>query len=391
MKITWQSPSSKTGKPAGRTRLGILGSMALAVYMTGSGLAPVHAEALGPLSDKERAFNAFKLRYGAALINLFQALPDHPNNGDDLLYANRLNSYTKGLPHDANGLVDATAYEALLKALNSGENTDFEAIPMGVGDVKLRNPLAAYTYFMEGKDSHTYTMPAAPAFNSAWQAAEATEVLWQAVTRDVPFAVYETDPLIKKASRDLSAMSDFRGPTEAGRVTPSTLFRGVGPGETIGPYISQFLLLPIPYGATKLEQKFNVPVEGNDHLTNYGEWLHIQNGGKPTGITSVEFDSEPRYLYNGRAIAQYVLKDFINQSYLGAARILSGFGADAYDPNDPYGNSASQARGPLFGTNHAIDLLSRVAMGSQNVAWYQKCWCIVARGRKSSTAGYINT
>lgn len=389
MKKKSQLTSNQIIAPIHRRKLGLIGGLALAVCLAGSSVGPVQADAIGPLNDKERALNAFKLRYGAAIINLFQPLPDHPNNGDDLLYANRLNSYTKGLPHDANGLVDPAAYDALLKALGSGENDDFEAIPMGVGEVKLRNPHAAYTYFMEGKDSHTYTMPAAPAFDSAWQAAEATEVLWQAVTRDVPFANYATDSLIKSATKDLSRMSDYRGPSENGKVTPATLFRGVGPGETVGPYISQFLLLPIPYGATTVEQKFNVPVAGNDHLTDYAEWLHIQNGGKPTGITKVVFDNEPRYLYNGRAMAQYVLKDFINMAYLNAARIMSGFGSKAYDANDPYANSASQARGPLFGTNHAIDLLSRVAMGSQNVAWYQK-WLVHRRARPEVFYGRVH-
>ena len=370
MQDTWQSPSSQIKHPTHIRRRKLMSGIALAVYMAGACLSTVQAEAIGPQSDKERAFDAFKLRYGAAVKNLLQPLPAHPNNGDDQFYANRLNSYTKGLPHDANGLVISSAYEALLAALQSGKNGDFELIPMGVNNGnKLRNPQASYSYFLEGKDSHTYTMPAAPSFNSAWQAAEATEVMWQALTRDVPFSDYETDPMIKQAADDLSGMSDFRGPTEAGKVTATSLFRGVGQRETVGPYISQFLLQSIPFGATRVEQKYRVPGEGNDHLTDYAEWLHIQNGGKPTGKTSVQFLAEPRYLYNGRALAQYVLQDFINQAYLGAARIIGGYGSKALAAGNPYSSSVTQASGPLFGTNHVIDLLSRVSMGSQNVAW----------------------
>lgn len=360
-----------------------------AIIFLAASPTPAYADAIGPLTDGERALKAFQLRRNAALRNLLQPLSDHPNNGDEYTYPNKINSFTKGLPHNDLGEVDLTAYSELIQALSSGDPADFEAITMGEGGFLLRNPQAAYTYFMEGKDSHSYTMPAAPAFDSAYQAAEAIEVLWQAITRDIPFSDYKNSPLIKRAARDMSRFSDFPGPKENGKVTSQTLFRGIGPGETVGPYISQFLLKPIPYGATTIEQKYNVPVAGNDHLTNYDEWLHIQNGGKPTNITTVEFDQTPRYLYNGRALAQYVLKDFVNQGYLGTARILSQYGSEVYDTSDPYANSNSQARSPLFGINHAIDWLSRVAMGSQNVAWYQK-WLVHRRARPEVFFGRVH-
>lgn len=353
----------------------------LLVFGLGLSALQVQAEEIGPLNARQRAAEAYKLRVATAVQNLIQPLPAHPDNQDEARYANQLNSYTKGLPHDANGLVDPAAYAALLHALRTGENADFEAIPMGIGQVKFRNPLAAYSYFMEGKDSHSYTMPAAPAFSSAWQASEAIEVMWQALTRDVPFIHYDSDGLIRDAAADLARFSDFRGPKDsAGKVTAGTLFRGVGAGETVGPYISQFLLKPIPYGATTIEQKYEVPVAGNDHLTNFSEWLRIQNGGKPTGITKVVYENEPRYLYNGRALAQYVLKDFINMAYMNAAQIMRSFKGDVYSATNPYRNSLTQTSGPLFDNNHAVDFLSRVSMGSQNVAWFQK-WLVHRRAR----------
>lgn len=363
----------------------VLGTL---VLLTGS-MQTVNAEAIGPLTAQERAVQAMQLRKNAAQDNFVEPLPDHPENGDEAALDGLINSYTKGLPHDANGVVDPVAYEALINALKSGKQEDFEVIPMGLGELGLRNPQAAYTYLMEGKDPAAYTMPAAPAFDSAYQAAEAIEVMWQALTRDVSYSEYATDKLIQQAADDMSRFSDFRGPKDSDEVTPGTLFRGVGPGETVGPYISQFLLQPIPYGATTIEQKYNVPVAGNDHLTDYDEWLRIQNGGKPSGITTVKFEKKPRYLYNGRAMAQYVLKDFVNQAYLGAARIIRGYGSAAYDTSDPYKGSLTQARSPLFGNNHVVDWLSRVAMGSQNVAWYQK-WLVHRRARPEVFFGRVH-
>ena len=166
------------------------------------------AQPIGPVSDTERAQQAYQFRVDAALRNYQAPLPEHPDNGDDAAYANKINSYTKGLPHDDDGIVDPIAYQQLIDALSSGKPSDFENITMGEGGFLLRNPQAAYTFFMEGKDINSCTMPAAPAFSSAWQASDAAEVMWQALTRDVPFVEYDTNNLIKTAAKDLSKMSE---------------------------------------------------------------------------------------------------------------------------------------------------------------------------------------
>jgi len=351
-----------------------------------------NAEAIGPLTPEERATAAFNLRMQAAETNLNEPSLPHPRNTDEVVYPNQINSYTKGLPHDENGIVDPDAYQSLIDALESGDPTDFDAIIMSPqNQLGLRNPQAAYSYFMEGKDSHSYTMPAAPEFSSAWQASDAIEVMWQAITRDVPFINYDTDPLIASAVADMNNMTDYRGPTDAvtNEVTPQTLFRGIGQNETVGPYISQFLLLPIPYGATTVEQLYDIPESDyriNNFLTDYNEWLAIQNGARATKQQS---RLKPRYLYNGRALAQFVLKDFVYQAYLGATRIIRGYGSSAYDPNDPYKGKSAEARSPLFGNNHALDFIGRVAMGSQNVAWFQK-WLVHRRARPEVFFGRVH-
>lgn len=344
--------------------------------------------AIGPTGPLERAFKAFQVRNQAAQDNLRQPLAPHPENGDESRYANKLNSYTKGLPHDDLGIVDATAYQALIKALKSGKDADFEAIPRGVTNgAKQRNPQAAYTYYLEGRDPHSFSMSVAPAFNSAWQASEAVEVMWQALTRDVPFVDYETSPLIAEAVADLSTFSDFRGSRDAGLVTANTLFRGIGVGETTGPYISQFLLQPIPTGGIRIEQVYRVPVPGNDHLTQYSAWLNIQRGGSPS--TSSVFENSPRYLYSGRAMAEYVLRDYIDQPYSNAALILNGYGNAAMSDSNPFKTSATQANGPLFSLNHALDMLARVSMSSQSVAWFQK-WLVHRRARPEVFFGRVH-
>lgn len=376
----------------------LCGATAVVAFTTITmGSTAVYAEAIGPLTPEQRALEAYNLRINAADQNLSDPIPAHPHNDDEAVYADKINSYTKGLPHNADGIVDPVAYQSLIDALSSGDPADFDNIIMGVGPnnggLGLRNPQAAYSYFIEGKDPQSFTMPAAPAFDSAWQASEAIEVMWQAITRDVPFSDYDSDPLIAAAADDMSKMKDFRGPTQGNgngkKVTTQTLFRGIGQGETVGPYISQFLLKPIPYGATTVEQLYDIPEADhvkNNFLADYQEWLAIQNGEKST---KKQQNLQPRYLYSGRALGQYVLKDFVYQAYLGATRIIRGYGSAAYDPNDPYKGSPSEARSPLFGNNHAADFIGRVAMGSQNVAWFQK-WLVHRRARPEVFFGRVH-
>lgn len=356
-------------------------TLAFSAVFASAVFGPLSADVIGPQKAHQRANEAYRIRHEAALRNLNTPLPSHPDNRDELRYPDRINSYTKGLPHDANGVVLPYAYNSLYRALSTGRNSDFEAIPLGApGGNRFRNPQSAYAYLLEGVDSHAFTMPAAPEFSSAWQAAEAAEVLWQALTRDVPFDQYGSDPLIAQAIADMNRYSDYRGPRAGGGVTANNLFRGVGVGETVGPYISQFLLLQVPAGAHRIDQKYNVPVAGNDHLTLWNEWLRIQNGNRPSGVTTELTDPTPRYLRNGRDLGRYVFRDYINQGYLNAALILNSFGAGAISESNPYNASATQAEGPLFGVNHALDVLSRVGMSSQHVAWYQK-WLVHRRAR----------
>lgn len=336
------------------------------------GVSFAYAE-IGPYTQQQRTIKSTKIRIDAAANNyIVQHLP-HPDNGDEARYLSRMNSYTKGLPHDALGVVSPSAYAALIKALKSGLNADFEAIPTGVvNGSKQRNPQAAYTFFLEGQDPWSFSMPAAPTFTSAQQASESIEVLWQALTRDVNFSQYANNALIQQAAADLSRFSDFRGPKTAGQVTTGNLFRGITPGELNGPYLSQFLWRPVPFGAMTLTQRYTVPVANNDHLSNYNEWLAVQNGASPSGITTLVIDPSTRFLRNNRDLAQYVLRDFNSQPYQNAALIINGFGSGVYADSNPLNTSRTQGREPMWGINHTLDMVSRVAVMSQSLAWYQK-------------------
>jgi hypothetical protein len=371
--------------PANRRRfLSYLGA-APALTAFGAGLlsSPRALADTGPLDPSQRRHRAFVIRRDAAIYQ--RDLPAVPlvSNGDEAAYANRIASFTKGLPHNDSGEVDLNAYNAYLQALNSGNWADFEAIPLG-GAAKLSNPQGAYCYALEGADAAALASPAPPAFSSAQAAAEMVEDYWQALTRDIPFSQYGTDPAIAQAAADLSELSDYRGPRQNGQVTPDVIFRGSTPGDLTGPYLSQFLLKPVPMGAASMPQLYRTAVAGDDYWTSYADWLKGQRGGA-TG--SNNFDSTPRYIRNNRDLALYLLVDWSGQANVMAALILNSLGAAAQAASNPYLHSATQVGNITFGG--PFDLVPRVPNPANRACWVQK-WLVHRRVRPEAFGGRIH-
>lgn len=156
---------------------------------------------IGPTTGRQRRQDAFQVRLDAAIFQRDLPLPGHPCNGDEDLYPNKIGNFSKALPHNQLGEVDLNAYKAYLRALSTGNPDDFEMIPLR-GGAKLANPQSAYAYELAGPDSHHLSIPPAPAFSSAWNASEMAELYWLALTRDVPFAEYDTNPLTLAAASE---------------------------------------------------------------------------------------------------------------------------------------------------------------------------------------------
>lgn len=375
------------GRVVGVTALSMVGLPVVAgkkgeTAVTGSG-----PEAAPPGSTSlRRREEAYQIRLKAAVFEKEQALALHPDNGDEKLFENKIGNYSKGLPHNEVGEVDLNAYGQLVTALSTADPVDFEAIPM-IGALKLADPQAAYCFEMEGADSHRLGILPPPAFSSAWAAGEMVELYWRALLRDVPFIKYSSHPLAAQAAADLSALSDFRGPKSDGAVTRETLFRGNTPGDLSGPFISQFLLRDIPYGAMTIVQRYRTTLAGDDHLSDYAAWLKIQNGMPPT--TANRFDPTPRYLRSGRDLGEYVHRDFTYQAFLNACLILLSFGRAALDTTSPYVASAIQDGFVTFGSPHVLDLVARVTSAGLRAAWCQK-WLVHRRLRPEMFAARVH-
>jgi hypothetical protein len=335
------------------------------------------------LRGNRRRDRAFEIRNQAALTQRNAAWPEQLANGDEARYADRIASFTKSLPHDRLGHVQTAAYDALVKATASGEEDDFENVPLG-GSARLADPQAAFAYSLTGSDSQQFTLPLPPRFDSEEQAGEMVEMYWHALLRDVSFSEYATHPLAATAAEDLSRFKQFRGPNGEA-LKPTQLFRGPTPGDRMGPYISQFLLKDVPYGARRRDQRIRTAVPGDDYMLTYREWLAIQNGGA-AGVNRT--DQTQRYIINGRDLGEYVHWDFTYQAFLDAALTIIGSRV-ALDSRNPYRTSVTQAGFGTFGGPHVLDLVAHVAGCALKVAWFQK-WVVHRRLRPEEFGGRVH-
>jgi hypothetical protein len=391
----------------GLSRRGFLGGMSglTAALAAGTlGFEPLiglggRAEAaeVGPLIGNPRLTAAADLRQAAIQRMVNGGIPAfHPCNGDEDNVLHRLGSYTKGLPHDSSGDILEEDYALLLGALSSGVPSDFEQIPLG-GTRKLVNPQSGLAFETEGFDPHQFLLPNAPAFSSAEEAAEAVELYWMALLRDVNFTDYEGSSLAQAAAQELSTLVDFKGPKSGGQVTSQTLFRDDLPGATTGPYISQFLIRPVPFGAESISRRIRTFVSGTDRMVTFANWLEVQNGNVPE---QDQLDPTRRYIRNGRDLAAWVHVDVLFQAYFDACLILAtppdptdtvtggGIGAPL-NPGNPYLASATQEGFGTWGPPAIKTLLCEVATRALKAVWFQK-WFVHRRLRPESFGSSVH-
>src|SRR5262249_61505155 len=134
-------------------------------------------------------------------------------------------------------------------------------------------PQPTFPSAVVGPASAATSLAPPPTFSSALMATEMGEVYWLALTRDVPFRDYETDALVAAAVADMNAFTEPLTSGTGTKWTPATVFRGETSGDLVGPYLSQFLWLDIPYGIKTIGHRYTVPTPGQSFLTNPPEWL----------------------------------------------------------------------------------------------------------------------
>ena len=346
------------------------------------------AVTVGPLNPTQRRDRAFQIRSDQATANRNAAPTSvQPTNGDEEQLANKIGSYSKGLPHDANtGEVNINAFNTLDFALRTGTPAAFNAITLG-GPRKQVNPQAGLAFEMEGGDGQAFRIPAAPKFDSREEAAEISENYWMALLRDVPFAQYPTNQIAIDAAADLTRYgADAKVPKDAsGNVTPQLLFRGLTPGDRVGPYLAQFFYKPIPFGVNAIEQRIRHPLPNVNFVTDWTTFINVQNGANTGGLT---FENTLRYMRSGRGIGEFVHVDVLFQAYFMSFLILASLGAPL-DPGNPYNGNPTQIGFGTFGPPHIATILCEVSTRALHATWWQK-WFAHKRLRPEAFAGAIH-
>lgn len=379
-------------------------------------LAPV---AQAQVTGTAQADRNQQVRIDAASFQRSQPLPIHTDNGDEALYPTRFASYSKGLPHNSLGEPDLTQYSQLLQALLTGNPADFEAIVLG-GARQFVNPQAGFSLVLEGASPQAITLRPAPTFTSAETAGEMEELYWMSLLRDVRFNEYGTTATVSQAASRLSQLREYRGARASnGLVTPETLFRSDLPGANQGPFVSQFLIKQVPYGGGPQEAPFSEPTghqlidpriltrpDGDDRVTQYNEWLNIQNGALPTPqTTSVsDYPQGRTFIRNGRQLAEFVRLDYPIQASLNAALLMARQGdfrpdgrydvdpsssPRANDPNNPYRSYAKQEPFVTFGNSEAQTVTALVTNTALRSQWFQK-WAVHRRLRPEEYGGRVH-
>ena len=288
---------------------------------------------------------------------------------------------------------------------------------------------AGLAYDLEGPDAQAVTMPPPPSLDSQELIAEMGEVYWQALCRDVPFADWDTDLTVDAARNSLKRLWWFRrdrtlslnGATDklpeslarrrilsedgSDPVPMETLFRGVTPGEQQGPYLSQFLLIGntgvnrndpahdlsdgrISYGALRTDQRVRVATPNQDYLTEWDEWLDVQNGADTRGRET--YAAGYRFIATPRDLATYVHYDALYEAYLNACLILLGLGAP-FDPGLPfhYQDHIDKQQGfAQFGGPHILTLVTEVSTRALKAVRYQK-FNVHRRLRPEAVGGWM--
>jgi hypothetical protein len=337
-----------------------------------------------PFDYRRFVDKAYRVRLEAAALQRNIPTPPHPTNGDEERYPNKIGSDSRGLPHNQLGEVKLEAYNSLTKALTTQNPNDYENIILG-GTRKLVNPQGPLAISLEGINAAQIAVPPPPDLASADRAAEAVELYWQALLRDVPLSKLQNNtdnPKVLAAVEDLNRLSVFRGPKQNGRVTPQTLFRGsvnyVGsgsstryvtpPGVLDGPYLSQFLLLTIPWGTQSVSPLIRTALPGNDFLINFQEWLTVQNGGS-SGKT-IQYDPKNRYIVTVRDLGEYA--HIGGPTYVGASLIINSIGTPL-NPGNPYVRSNTQVgSAATFALGHLQALLNLGTSRAIRASYWQK-------------------
>ncbi len=349
--------------------------------------APVSHHLRSTPATHDRVQKSLDLRIGTAEEDASIPAAQRIDNGDEARYADKCGTYTKAVLQDTIGRVNPGAYATFKKALDSGKPADFDNIILG-GPRTLNGPQGGLAYLFECKDSSQFYVAPAPALESELYATELVELYWASLLRDVAFNDYAANDFAITAANELSALAAYRGPRRDGKVTTDLLFHGDFAGETVGPYLSQFLLQDTSFGALPVVQKYTTAAPNVDFMLDPTTFQGVQNG-IATGL-ALQIQP-PVYMHDGRGLAAYTHVDVLYEAYLMAYLVLNslnGGGSVPLNPGNPYNGDKTQNGFGTFGQPDIAAMLGAASSAALKAVWYQK-WFVHLRHRPESGGALV--
>lgn len=378
----------------------------------------------------ERRLRAREIRRQAAEVAFEREHPAQVSNGEEFEYRisgepSHIANFTKGLPHDVKtGLLDnPDDYQQFVRGIDSGDVRDFRDTPLGPpgqdgeespnwqSQIAQENQVSArawesqgagLTFDLQGPDAQSVTMPPAPKLDSAELIAEMIEVYSMGLLRDLPFSKLAQSEEVQRAIRllnnsqwigsaDNSSLSPAEQQRRRGPFNVQNVFRGITPGDDIGPYISQFLLIGnqplgapngtdpsadgfIRYGSIRIDQRVRVAQLRKDYMTTWEAWVDVQNGADVRGLETYEENPQYRFIATPRDLATYVHYDALYEAYLNACLLMLEMKVP-FDRGIPFQlpDFVDKQQGfAQFGGPHILSLVTEVATRALKAVRFQK-------------------
>lgn len=154
-------------------------------------------------------------------------------------------AFSKTLAHDsATGLPLARDVKAILDAVQCPNADSIASIPLHPESKRMLEGINnCQTNSLMGGEQLSFKFPYhyVHGVDSLEHAFEMAEIYAMAVLRDVPFVEFESSDKVRDVLAELNKFPlKTTAPMVGGKITAKTLGRGGQPGETVGPYISQF-------------------------------------------------------------------------------------------------------------------------------------------------------
>lgn len=373
-------------------------------------------------SEADNVVEVLKRR--AATIPLGDLSVETCCNGEaDTFHGTWPTSFSKGLEHNAYGIVTHYSYMSFVTEIadpsytdNFGNRIALFDLPAYCGSFQTRPnaegaefgwrdwemPFSGQQLIVQAPEANIVALAPAPCLGSDELAAEMAELYAMAYLRDHSFEDLRSSKAAQQVTSALSNMPWFdpaQTPTDAeggsisdvssnrrqrdgNGLTPQTLFRGSSAGCADGPYVSQFLLQgtlsgndskspsdgSIRNGSEHSDQRVMPRQPGVDYLRDWAEWLDVQNGAN-TKQERVSYDGLPKFIETPRDLATLARSEFSCEAYFNATSLLLSWDT-ARDPGLP--REQDEGHQNESEKQHLFSLLAQTATRARRASWQQK-------------------